>query len=172
MTSLVGQSKYDLLFTSFEIGWSDLFSILVPISGERSVCVCVCVSVGKVVGVQTHRGLFRSVFTTKNSSLSHPATTPSRPTNRPLSINNITLLTRMLQPRGEPRLELGVHRLSNYVELFWNSLDNAPSSIVIYFEMKVEVGVHDIMSRFTPRLQQNQIQKKNLKHILHLSVSL
>ena len=30
---------------------------------------------------------------------------------------------------GEPRLELGVHRLWNYVELFWNSLDNAPSSL-------------------------------------------
>ena len=27
---------------------------------------------------------------------------------------------------GEPRLELGVHRLWNYMELFWNSLDNAP----------------------------------------------
>ena len=49
-------------------------------------------------------------------------------------------------PRGEPRLELGVHRLWNYVELFWNSSDNALSSIVYYLEMKVEVdvGVHDI----------------------------
>ena len=37
-------------------------------------------------------------------------------------------------PRGEPRLELGVHRLWNYVELFWNSLDNAPSSIVFYLK--------------------------------------
>ena len=56
-------------------------------------------------------------------------------------------------PRREPRLELGEHRLWNYVELFWNSLDNAPSSIVFYLEMKdeVEVGVHDIRSRFTPR---------------------
>ena len=54
-------------------------------------------------------------------------------------------------PRGEPRLELGVHRLWNYVELFWNSLDNVPSSIVFYVEMKVEVGVHNIRSRFTPR---------------------
>ena len=32
----------------------------------------------------------------------------------------------MFTPRGEPRLELDVHRLWNYVELFWNSLDNAP----------------------------------------------
>ena len=54
-------------------------------------------------------------------------------------------------PRGEPRLELGVHRLWNYVELFWNSLDKAPSSIVFYLEMKVEIGVHDIKSRFTSR---------------------
>ena len=40
------------------------------------------------------------------------------------------------------------------MELVWNSLDNAPSSIVFYLEMKVEaeVGVHDIRSRFTPRL--------------------
>ena len=45
-------------------------------------------------------------------------------------------------------------RFLNYVELFWNSLDNAPSSIVFYLEMnvEVEVGVHDIRSRFTPRL--------------------
>ena len=48
--------------------------------------------------------------------------------------------------RGVPRLELGVHRLWNCVELFWNSLDNVPLSIVFYLEMKeeVEVGVHDI----------------------------
>ena len=39
------------------------------------------------------------------------------------------------------------------MDLFWNSLDNAPSSIVSYLEMKVEMeaGVHDIRSRFTPR---------------------
>ena len=51
-------------------------------------------------------------------------------------------------------MELGVRRLWNYVELFWNSLDNANSSIVFYLEMKVEVevGVHDIRSRFTPRI--------------------
>ena len=51
------------------------------------------------------------------------------------------------------RLELGVRRLWNYVELFWNSLDNAPSSSVFYLEIKVEVevGVHDIRSRFTHR---------------------
>ena len=44
-------------------------------------------------------------------------------------------------------------RLWNYVELFWNSLDNAPSSIVFYLEIKVEVevGVHDIRPRFTLR---------------------
>ena len=36
-------------------------------------------------------------------------------------------------------------RFWNYVELFWNSLDNAPFSIVFYLEMKleVEVGVQD-----------------------------
>ena len=42
------------------------------------------------------------------------------------------------------------------MELFWNTLDNAPSFIVFYLEKKVEVevevGVHDIRSRFTPRL--------------------
>ena len=44
--------------------------------------------------------------------------------------------------------------LWNYVELLWNSLDNARSSIIFYFEMKVEVEVvvHDIRSWFTPRL--------------------
>ena len=45
-------------------------------------------------------------------------------------------------PRDESRLELGVGtHLWNYVELFRNSLDNAPSSIVFYLEMKVEVEV-------------------------------
>ena len=55
---------------------------------------------------------------------------------------------------GKPRLELGVQRLWNYVELFWNSLDNAPSSIAFYLEMKVEVelGVHNIRSRLTPQV--------------------
>ena len=44
------------------------------------------------------------------------------------------------------------HRADNiYVELFWNSLENAPSSIVFYLEMKVEVGVHNIRLRFIPR---------------------
>ena len=46
-------------------------------------------------------------------------------------------------------------RLWNYVELFWNSLNNAPLSIVFYLEMKVEVGVHDIGSRPTPRQGRN-----------------
>ena len=42
--------------------------------------------------------------------------------------------------------------LWDYVELFWNSLDNASSSIVFYLEMKVEaeLGVQDIRSRFIP----------------------
>ena len=50
--------------------------------------------------------------------------------------------------RGEPRLELGVHVFGIILEL-----DNAPSSIVFDLEMKVEleVGVHDIRSRFTHR---------------------
>ena len=41
------------------------------------------------------------------------------------------------------------------LELFLNSLENTPSSIVFYLEMKVEVevGVHNIRSRFTPRVQ-------------------
>ena len=49
--------------------------------------------------------------------------------------------------RGEPRLELSVHRLWNYFGI------HAPSSIVFYLEMEVEVelGVHHIRSRFTPR---------------------
>ena len=57
--------------------------------------------------------------------------------------NDIIKYNCLPPPRGEPRLELGVHRLWNYVELFWNSLDNAPSSIVFYLEIKVgvEVGV-------------------------------
>ena len=39
------------------------------------------------------------------------------------------------------------------MELFWNTLDIAPLSIVFYMEMKVEVevGIHDIRSRFTPQ---------------------
>ena len=60
----------------------------------------------------------------------------------------------------EPRLELGVHRLWNHVELFWNSLVNTTSSIVFYLEMKVEVevGVHDIRSQFSPRVILSQYQ--------------
>ena len=40
------------------------------------------------------------------------------------------------------------------MELFWNSLDNAPFSIVFYLEKKVEVevGVQEIGSRSTPRV--------------------
>ena len=56
---------------------------------------------------------------------------------------------------GSTAIEIRCTRLWNYVELFWNSLDNAPSSIFFYqyLEMKVEleVGVHDIRSRSTPR---------------------
>ena len=68
-----------------------------------------------------------------------------------ISIKNVFYF----QPRGKPRLELGVQRLWNYVDLFWNSLDNAPSSIAFNLEMKVdvEVGVHNIRSRFTPHFQ-------------------
>ena len=67
---------------------------------------------------------------------------------------NIYILYILVKYEGEPRLELGVHRLWNNVELFWNSLDNAPPSIVFYLEMKVEVeiGVHDIRPRFITRL--------------------
>ena len=54
--------------------------------------------------------------------------------------------------------------LWNYVELFWNSLDNDPSSIVFYLEMKVEVevGVHNIRSRFTPRFECFGLSSSNL----------
>ena len=50
------------------------------------------------------------------------------------------------------------------LELFWNSLDNAPLSIVFKMEIKVEmeVGLHDIGSRFTPRLITNQVEDKSL----------
>ena len=53
-----------------------------------------------------------------------------------------------MERRGEPRLELGVHVCGIILEL-----DNAHSSIVfsIYLEMKVELGVHDIRWRITPR---------------------
>ena len=48
------------------------------------------------------------------------------------------------------------------MELFWNSLDNGPSSIVFYLEMKVEVevGEHNIRSRFTPRNILCYVKKK------------
>ena len=61
--------------------------------------------------------------------------------------------TRLVQPEGWTATGIRCTRLWNYVELFWNSLDNASSSIVFYLEMKVEVevGVHDIRSWFTPR---------------------
>ena len=59
----------------------------------------------------------------------------------------------------------GVNRDWNEVytvlELFWNSLDNAPLSIVFYVEMKMEVGVHDIGSRFTPRFSGKFFLLKN-----------
>ena len=58
-------------------------------------------------------------------------------------------------------MELGIGtRLWNYVELFWNSLDNAPTSIVFYLEVEVEVGVHDIGSRFTPRFQLSEFSSR------------
>ena len=52
---------------------------------------------------------------------------------------------------GEPRLELGVHVFG----IMWYYF-GIRSSIVFYLEMKVEVqvGVHDIRSRFTPRFGQ------------------
>ena len=76
------------------------------------------------------------------------------------------------EPRGEPRLELGVlTRLWNYVELFWNSLNNAPSSIIFYLEMKVkvEVGVHDIRSRFTPRYEPYVHTPKRRKEHIYIN---
>ena len=62
----------------------------------------------------------------------------------------------MVSAEGWTAIGIRCTRLWNYVELFWNSLDNAPSSIVFYLEMKVEVevGVHDIIrSWFIPWLQ-------------------
>ena len=58
------------------------------------------------------------------------------------------------------------------MELFWNSLNNAPSSIVFYLEMKVEVevDVHDIRSRFTPREKRflsNRFEVMNEHNIAH-----
>ena len=49
-------------------------------------------------------------------------------------------------------MELRVHVFVNYVELFWNSLDNL---FVFYLEIKVEVevGVHEIRTWFTPSLR-------------------
>ena len=61
----------------------------------------------------------------------------------------------MVKEKGWAAIGIKCTLLWNYVELFWNSFDNAPSSIVFYLEMKVEVkvGVHDIRSRYTPRLK-------------------
>ena len=68
--------------------------------------------------------------------------------------NRTRVPIKAIRARGESRLEFGVH-VFNYVELFWNSLDNGPSSIVFYLEIKVEfeVDVHDIRPRFTPRIR-------------------
>ena len=64
------------------------------------------------------------------------------------------IFTRFILASPERWTATGIRCTSrwNYVELFWNSLDNAPLSIVFYLKMKVdvEVGVHDIRSRFTP----------------------
>ena len=58
--------------------------------------------------------------------------------------------------------------LWNYVELFWNSLDNAPISIVFYLEMNVEVEVcvQEIWSRFTPRIALYGISESLLTYII------
>ena len=55
--------------------------------------------------------------------------------------------------RGEPQLELGVHVFGIMWNYFGIHQIMPQSSIVFYLEMKVEVGVHDIRSRFkfTPR---------------------
>ena len=60
-----------------------------------------------------------------------------------------------IQAEGSTAIGIRCTRFWNYVELFWNSLDNAPISIVFYLEMKVEVevGVHDIRLRLTPRFK-------------------
>ena len=52
--------------------------------------------------------------------------------------------------------------------LFWNSLDNAPSSIDFYLEIKVEVG-HDIRSRFPPRRNLIEGDKKKVLNKKYLT---
>ena len=63
------------------------------------------------------------------------------------------ILFRSMWLEGWTAIGIRCTRLWNSVELFCNSLDNAPSSIVFYLKMKVEVGVHNIKSRFTPRME-------------------
>ena len=55
-----------------------------------------------------------------------------------------------LKARGEPRLELSVHAFGIMWKYFWNSLDNAPFSIVFYLKMKVEVEVGVQVGRGSP----------------------
>ena len=53
------------------------------------------------------------------------------------------------------------------MESFWNSLDNAPISIVFFLEMKVkvEVGVEDIRSRLTPRSNGSREQMRTVRKV-------
>ena len=70
-----------------------------------------------------------------------------------LSFFSSTIFSTSSLQEGRTTMGISCTLLCNYVELFWILLDNAPSSIVFYLEMKVDVelGVQDIKSRFTPR---------------------
>ena len=65
----------------------------------------------------------------------------------------MTGLAYILRDLDLNRRSIAFKCLWNYVELFWNSLDNAPSSIAFYLEMKVEVEVDVHNIKFTPRLK-------------------
>ena len=69
----------------------------------------------------------------------------------------VYLIGGSFQPRGEPRLELGVHVFGIMRNYF--GIHQIMPLYVFYLEMKVEmeVGVHDIRSRFTSRFQQTKI---------------
>ena len=63
-----------------------------------------------------------------------------------IQVENIIILVYF---EGWTAIGIRYTRLWNYVELFWNSFDNGPSSIVLYLEMQAEAD--DFRSRFTPR---------------------
>ena len=62
------------------------------------------------------------------------------------SLRNPTQVLFLVKLEGWTGIGIRCTRLRNYVELFWNALDNAPSYIVFYLEMEVDdirsVAVH------------------------------